>query len=89
MILAVGTGCPIPLLYSETGTPLMANRVLQRKLTFLHHVANLPLDSLAREIYDLQAANQLPGLVSECAESLSGFGLSNLHGFSPVQGNSR
>ena len=39
-LLGVGTGCPIPLLYSETGVLLMEHRILQRKLMFIH-VLNL------------------------------------------------
>ena len=50
--LAVGTGCPIPKLYSETGTMLMSNRVLLKKMLFLHHVASLSSNTLARQVYD-------------------------------------
>ena len=46
-LLGVGTGCPKPLLYSETGVMLMEFRILEKKLMFLHHLSNLPETSLA------------------------------------------
>ena len=51
LVLAIGTGCPIPFLYAFTGTKLMFWRVLERKLLFVWHVANLGSDTLARETY--------------------------------------
>ena len=55
--LAVGTGAPIPLLYSETGTMTIKSRVMKMKLMMLHHVATLPVGSLARDCYDVMAVN--------------------------------
>ena len=54
LVLTVGTGCPIPMLYAKTGTMLMSNRVLLKKLAFLHHVATLPLSTLARQVYEIE-----------------------------------
>ena len=70
MCVGLESGCPIPSLYLETGGILMSNRILLRKLLFLHHLATLPETSLAREVYDLQNQLNLPGLVSECQEFL-------------------
>ena len=53
-LLAVGSGCPTPLLLSETGSVKMEYRILERKLLFLHHVATLPDSALAKEIYNVQ-----------------------------------
>ena len=61
-LLGVGTGCPIPLLYSETGMMLMEYRILQRKLLFIRHVANSGEKSLAREVLTIQAELNLPGI---------------------------
>ena len=41
-LLAVGSGCPIPSLYYETGGMLMELRILQKKLIFLHHCLTTP-----------------------------------------------
>ena len=43
LALGVGTGCPIPFLYSETGPMLMSNKVIYKKMFYLHHVAIFPL----------------------------------------------
>ena len=45
-------------------------RILMKKLLFLHHVATLPTNTLAREVYDIQEKLDLPGLVQECKEFL-------------------
>ena len=42
-----------------------------KKLSFYHYLSVLPDDSLAKEIFNLQKENSLPGLVSECSELLS------------------
>ena len=75
--LAVGAGCPTPVLYSETGIVRVSNRIIQRKFSFLHHIAMLPPGSLAREMFELQTAQNLPGLATECAPLLSELGLSS------------
>ena len=57
--LAVSRSCPIPMLYHQTGTLMMSNRILQRKLLILHHVATLPVSTLARDFYDTQKENNI------------------------------
>ena len=41
-------------------------RILQEKLLLLHHIATLPEDSLARQVYEVQKHLNLPGLLQEC-----------------------
>ena len=69
-LMAVGSGCPTPSLYWETGGILMKYRVLQKKLLLLHHIASLPDSCLAKEVYDLQKNLNLLGLVAECRNVL-------------------
>ena len=45
-LLAVGSGCPIPSLYWETGTLGIKWRILMKKLLFYHHIKCLPDSSL-------------------------------------------
>ena len=68
-LLAVGSGCPIPSLYWETGGMMMKYRILKKKLLFLHHLATLPCDTLAREIFEVQVKLALPGLVKGCQDT--------------------
>ena len=69
-LLAICTGCPIPALYWETGGMKMKYRILKKKLCFLHYIATLSDDTLAREFYEVQKNLALPGLVKECQEFL-------------------
>ena len=84
-LLAVGTGCPIPSLYWETGGLLMKYRIIKKKLLFLHHVTNLPNCSLAKEILDVQKRLALPGLAQECQEWLVKFDIGKIENYSKYQ----
>ena len=84
-LMAVGSGCPIPILYSETGSLKMEFRILERKLIFLHHVATLPDTSIAKEIYNVQTQLNLPGLTQECHEFLVKFGIIHIQNYSKIQ----
>ena len=64
-LFAVGSGCPLPIIYWDTGGILMKYRILKQKLVFYHHLANLPTDSLAGEMFQVQKQMNLPGLVNE------------------------
>ena len=77
-LLAVGSGCPNPLLLSETGMLLMEYRILQKKLLFLHHIVHLPENALAKEILNIQIDLGLPGLFKECKAFLICFGIHDL-----------
>ena len=84
-LLAVGSGCPIPSLYWETGGFMMKYRILQAKLLLLHHIATLPGDSLAREMYEVQKDFRFPGLLLECEDFLTDEGVLNLENYTPFQ----
>ena len=49
-ILATPNTCPIPALFWDTGTILMEHRFAMRKLSFYHHLRNLPDTALAFQI---------------------------------------
>ena len=83
-LFAVGSGCPLPILLSETGSILMELRILQKKVLFLHHLEHLEDGSLAKEVYRSQTRMGLTGILSECSDFLARFGLHDLHGFSKV-----
>ena len=60
--MALPKGCPTPALLWETGTPTMENRVIKQKLLLVHHLVNLPEDSLAKQVAEVQDKLNLPGL---------------------------
>ena len=66
----IGTGCPKVNFYWQCATMTPMNHILQKKLMFIHHLANLPIDSLARNLFDLQEANTIR-IVAENAEHLN------------------
>ena len=70
-LFAVGSGCPLPIIYWDTGGMLMKYRILKQKLLFYHHLANLPTSSLAGEIFEVQRRMNLPGLVKETERFLA------------------
>ena len=54
-IMGVGKhGCPLPSLYLELACWTVQNQILYKSLLFVHHVAMLPEESLAREFFELQ-----------------------------------
>ena len=76
---------PIPILYFDTKTPLMLNRIWKKKLFFLWHLENLAADSLAGEVLILQRNLGLPGLVRECQEIISILGLGPIKSYTKAQ----
>ena len=84
-LFAVGSGCPIPSLYWETGGILMKYRILMKKLLFLHHLATSPTDTLAKEILDVQHKLSLPGLSQECQPSLNQWGITKVESYSSLE----
>ena len=84
-LLAVGSGCPTPILMSETGTVLMELRILQKKLLFLHHLETLPSSALAKEVLELQRMFNWPGLIQECQPFLNKFHIQKVCQYSPYQ----
>ena len=84
-LFAVGSGCPTPLLLSETGMLSMRWRILEKKLLFLHHVSTLPDTALAKQILQVQSKLNLPGLVRECHEFLIENDISDTRAFTKAQ----
>ena len=76
--------CPLPCLYWMTGTKLISNEILQRKILFLYHVATLPWGALARDFHDVQREHDL-GLVAEVQPVLQEWNLNNIECYSKAQ----
>ena len=76
-LLATPKTCPKPALVWETGFLLMEHRIAVRKLTFYHHLMNLPKDSLAYQVADTQIKFGFPGLMKECHELILRYSLPN------------
>ena len=77
-LFAVPNSTPTPMLRLDLGSLNMKERIHQKKLNFLHHLKSLESESLAAEIYDLQARYDFPGLVSECRELIAFYALPNI-----------
>ena len=72
----------LTMLYHQTGTLFMSNRILWKKLNLLHHVATLPEGTLARDFHDVQVKYKLQNtLVSECQDTLRQFGITNIQSY--------
>ena len=84
-LLTVGSGCPIPALYWETGGKMIKYRILQEKLLLLHHIATLTEDSLARQVYEVQKHLNLPGLLQECNNFLVNAKVTEIGKFSQIE----
>ena len=84
-ILAVGSGCPLPIIYWDTGGMLVKYRIIKRKLLFFHHLENLPPGCLAKEIVEVQKVNNLPGLVKECLDVLHKAGIYDVSSYPKKQ----
>ena len=85
VLLQVPTGCPTPMMYWDCKGLLMSNRILMKKLMFLHHVATLDESSIAHQVYCTQKKLMLPGLVEECSGFLAMFQISDVRKYSPGQ----
>ena len=83
--LAVGKGVPKAHLYAQTGTWTIANQVLLLKLKFLHHIATLEVGNLARDLYEAQVEQNLPGLVAEMQPFLEEFRVQDITVYSKQQ----
>ena len=74
-LFASGSGCPIPLLLSETWCIMMELRILQKKVLFLHHLEHLEDDTLTKEVLRAQTKLGLLGILVECSDFSARFGL--------------
>ena len=65
---------------------LMSNRVLLKKMLFLHHVATLPPHTLARQVFDWECQNaDYPCLVTECQPLVTEFGIADIEAYTKYQ----
>ena len=85
IILATPRTCPIPALLWETGGLLMEHRITKKKLTFYHHLINLPSNTLAREVTDIQETMAYPGLVTGYQNLIEKYELPDIRKFSKLQ----
>ena len=75
-IFRVGVGCPKASFYWESAFVKFENQILEKKINFIFHLANLPLSSLGRQFIDLQDEDRnLPSLLRECQEHIDAIGL--------------
>ena len=75
-------GCPEVSLYTESSTLLIPNQILMSQLLFLHHIATLPITSLARETYEEMKKHNFPGLVKNLEMYLRDWKLEEVESFS-------
>ena len=80
IIWRTSSGSPIPNFFWITGCYRMTNIILQKKLEYYHHLANLESDSLGGVFFDIQAENDLdgPNLKKEVDEHIRVIGFSDL-----------
>jgi hypothetical protein len=78
VLLNVPRTCPIPALCWDLGGIQMRYRVIMNKLIFIWHLDNLEDSALAKQVYEVQKSQYLPGLVQECTEWIRNLNLPNL-----------
>ena len=64
--------------YWQSGSLTFTNIILAKQLNFIHHLANLPQDELARTIFDESVNLKLPGLYQQCERYLNEMGIMDL-----------
>ena len=79
-LFRIGTGCPIIGFYWHCGDFFVENRVHQRKLNFVHHLANLE-EGLAKEVYEIQEKGE-SGIVAEVKEHMINMNVDSPRGYS-------
>ena len=81
-MFAVPDGTPTPILRYDLGSLSMEERVIQNKLNFVHHLVSQrdqeESESLAGEVFNLQAKYGFPGLVTECRKYIQTYKLPNI-----------
>ena len=78
-LFGVPESTPTPLLRFDLGSLKMEERVIKKKLLFLHHLVSLRgKNNLAGEIFEIQAQYDFPGLVTECRQFLETYDLPNI-----------
>ena len=76
-IYRVGVGCPIPNFYWQSASLKFSILILQKKLNFVHHLANLSPHTLGRQFFDIQVEKSI-GIYREVEEHLGAIGVSDL-----------
>ena len=79
------TGAPLASMYIDSATFLMKNRILKQQILFVHHLATLSDNSLAKEFFISQKQQAFPGVVTMCQEVLKDFNLVNIERYSKYQ----
>ena len=74
-----------PFLLFECGELLVENRILMMQLLFIFHLANLPTNSLGREVYETQLSLELPGVVTKTKPILNELNITNPRVLSKAQ----
>ena len=67
-----------PALCWDLGGIQMRYRVIMNKLIFIWHLDNLEDSALAKQVFEIQKSQYLPGLVQECTEWIRKLNLPNL-----------
>ena len=80
-VFSVASSCPIPIMLFDTKTLSMELRIMQRKLNFAYHLANLPETSLGFKIYNEMRIFNLPGLHREIVEFICELGLKDIENY--------
>ena len=78
-ILSIPISTPASFILWELGLLTMENRIIKKKLTFYHHLINLPDEALAKQMMNVQLEHQFPGLVKECLNYLRELKLENVN----------
>ena len=78
VIFKVPQSTPLSILYFDTKTLSMKNRIWKKKVLFAHHLEQLPPSSLAAEIWAAQKKYKYPGLEEETREILCELGLRDM-----------
>ena len=79
------TGAPMASMYIDTAMCLMKNRILRQQILFIHHLATLPDNCLAKEYYIVQKTQKLPGVVTMCQDILNEYKLDSIEKYSKYQ----
>ena len=78
MLLSVPKSTPVPSLAWDLGGVKMKFRIILKKLLFIHHLASLEDETLAKHVLTVQDHHDLPGLVSECKGYFKDYQLPNI-----------
>ena len=86
IFLRASTGSPKVNYYWQCATLTVSNIILLKKILFVYHLANLPLESLGRECFEAQF-DQLPqnSLVTEVKEHLDNLNFENSRNMNKFQ----